>query len=280
MRHAGEASQVDLPRGCRLAYLVSVFDENRREARFPARIVARVVRRHETVELTTGDVSFRGAFLRTDAPPEIRQLIRVEFVMPTGDLVSAHAMVVHVVSPSADLFADTRGPGMGLQFWGPVEQSKAWEQYVYGLKAQQRPEPGIPAAHGSAPARSVPSIPTPAVVDRVRRSSERFKLRLEVVADDESLSTRDISEHGMAIRSNVGMPVGSRVHLTVRASGFEAIEIDVIVRREIDELSFRGVGVEFVDMNEDTRRALMAILRPASKEEDAVFVDRRDPALH
>jgi hypothetical protein len=236
-----------------------VAEENRREARFYARIVARVVRRGETVELMTNDVSFRGAFLRTDAPPALRQLVRVAFVIPTGEIVSAHAMVVHVVHPDGG----SNVPGIGVQFWGPVQESKAWEKYVYDLKVRQRA--GIPSSRAA---------------DKVRRSSERFKLQLEVIVDGRRLSTRDVSENGMAIRSESAMPVGTRAHMQVHSNGHPSISLDVIVRRRIEEPAFQGLGVEFVDLSADAKAALMSILRPAASEDDAIFIDMDDPGLH
>lgn len=234
-------------------------DDKRREARFPARIVARVVRRAENVELITNDVSFRGAFLRTDAPPALRQLVKVSFVMPGGELVSAHAMVVHVVQPGSGHGV----PGIGVQFWGPVQESKAWEKYVYDLKVRERA--GVPSSRAT---------------DKVRRSSERFKLALEVIVDGRRLSTRDVSETGMAIRSESAMPVGTRAHMQVHANGHSSIALDVIVRRRIEEPSFKGLGVEFVDMKSETKTALMSLLRPVAAEEDAIFIDSDDPGLH
>ena len=68
--------------------------EKRRDIRYAARIVARVVKKTETEELLTHEVSFRGAFLRTDAPLGLRQLLKVSFSLPSGATVSAHAMVV------------------------------------------------------------------------------------------------------------------------------------------------------------------------------------------
>lgn len=235
-----------------------VADENRRELRFSARIVARVVRRGETVELMTNDVSFRGAFLRTDAPPSLRQLVRVAFVMPSGELVSAHAMVVHVVQSNGSNI-----PGVGIQFWGPVQESKAWEKYVYELKVRQKA--GVPSSR---------------LTDKVRRSSERFKLQLEVIVDGRRLSTRDVSENGMAIRSESAMPVGTRAHMQVHSNGHPSIALDVIVRRRIEEPNFKGLGVEFVDLTGDARASLMSILRPAATEDDAIFIDMDDPGLH
>lgn len=234
-------------------------EDKRREPRFPARIVARVVRRGDNVELMTNDVSFRGAFLRTDAPPALRQLVRVAFVMPGGELVSAHAMVVHVVPPGSGEGI----PGVGVQFWGPVQESKAWEKYVYELKIKERA--GVPSSRAT---------------DKVRRSSERFKLALEVIVDGRRLSTRDVSESGMAIRSESAMPVGTRAHLQVHSNGHPSLALDVIVRRRIEEPGFKGLGVEFVDVKPDTKDALMALLRPVAAEEDAIFIDGDDPGLH
>ncbi|MDB4940547.1 MAG: hypothetical protein JWP97_81 [Labilithrix sp.] len=235
-------------------------DEKRRELRYPARIVVRVVRRGETVELMTNDVSFHGAFLRTDAPPALRQLVQLAFTMPSGEQVSAHAMVVHLVGAGG---GEASVPGVGVQFWGPVAQSKAWEHYVYDLKVKHRA--GISASQAS---------------DRVRRASERFKLQLEVIVDGRRLSTRDVSENGMAIRSESAMPVGVRAHLQVHSNGQPSIALDVIVRRRIEEPGFKGLGVEFVDLKPDVRAALLSILRPAATEDDAIFIDMDDPGLH
>jgi hypothetical protein len=234
-------------------------DDKRRELRFPARIVARMVRRHESIELITNDVSFRGAFLRTDAPPALRQLVKVAFVMPTKELVSAHAMVVHAVPPGNHGAV----PGVGLQFWGPVQEAKAWEKFVYELKVRERQ--GIPSSRAT---------------DKVRRSSERFKLQLDVIVDGRRLSTRDVSETGMAIRSDSAMPVGTRAHMQVHGNGFASISVDVLVRRRIEEPGFKGLGVEFVDLDAATKDALLALFGPATTDADAVFIDGNDPGLH
>jgi hypothetical protein len=233
-------------------------EDKRREPRFPARIGARMVRRGEHVELMTNDVSFRGAFLRTDAPPALRQLVRVTFTLPTGESVAAHAMVVHVVPPGDSASV----PGAGVQFWGPIEHAKAWEKYVYEVKIRERA--------GIASSR---------VTDKVRRSSERFKLALEIIVDGRRSTTRDVSETGMAIRSESAMPVGTRAHLQVHSNGHPSLALDVIVRRRIDEPSWKGLGVEFVDLAASTREALMALLRPHAADEDAIFIDPDDPGL-
>jgi hypothetical protein len=236
--------------------------DKRRDARYPARIMVRLVRRNETIELLTNDVSFRGAFIRTDAAMSLRQLVRVSFALPAGETVQAHAMVVHAVrgDPKHDPTAPV--PGIGLQFWGPMEQARAWEQFVYDLKVRERA--GVQAAR---------------ITDKVRRASERFRLQLELDVDGHDAKTRDVSENGMAIRTETMLPVGMKVRVNVKARG-EAFPVDVIVRRQIQEPGFRGLGVEFADLSASPRKAIVTFVREAAPREDVVFVKPGDPELH
>jgi hypothetical protein len=237
-------------------------DEKRRDIRYPARIVANVVRRSETLELLTNDVSYRGAFIRTDAPPALRQLLRVTFVLPDGTTkVSAHGMVVRVVTKGEGGEA-SRVPGVGLQFWGPIEQGKAWDQFIYDLKMREKA--GLPNARAT---------------DKVRRSSERFKMALDVALGGETMTTRDVSETGMAIRTNSTLPVGARTTLQIRRH-HESIVVDVVVRRRIEEKGFVGLGVEYVDVPPDARQSIVALVRAEAPDEDVVFIDPSDPGLH
>jgi hypothetical protein len=236
-------------------------NENRRDTRYVARIVAKVVRRGETIELLTNDVSFRGAFLRTDSPPAMRQLVKVTFTLPTGEHVSGHAMVVHAVPPPGD---KERGPGFGLQFWGPMDGGKGWEQFIHELRKEQS-KPQLKAQ--------------PPVQDKVRRASERFRLAIDVVMDGKTVVTRDISETGMAIRTDSPLQVGMKARIRLRA-GDDAIEIDVVVRRQIAERAFPGLGVEYLDQSPGTRQRILAFIQRHGPKEEAVFVAPGDPKLH
>lgn len=233
--------------------------EQRRDVRYAARIVARVARRQQQIELLTNDVSFRGAFIRSDAPPAIRQLLKVSFELPSREVVVGHAMVVRVVSPAE---GNARVPGMGVQFWGPIDNVKAWEAFIHELK--RREQAGTPAAR---------------VSDKVRRSSERFKLALEVELGGQTLVTRDVSRSGMAIRTDSPMPVGVRAQMQLRR-GHESVVVDVVVRRRIDEPDFKGLGVEFVDVTAEARESIVALIRGGAPEEEAIFVSPGDPDLH
>lgn len=235
--------------------------EKRREARYPARIVARVLRRNQTIELLTNDVSFRGVFIRTDSPPTLRQLVKVELVLPEKVVVSGHAMVVHV-TPTPQEKGEGAVPGIGLQFWGPLSNAREWERFVHGLKVREKA--GMAAAKAT---------------DKVRRASERFKLALEVVFDGVTAMTRDISENGMAIRTEIAMPVGTHARLGLR-SGDEVMTFDVVVRRRIDEPGFRGLGVEMVGLDPRKRDTLLQFLGKNAPAEERFFVDVGDPRLH
>jgi hypothetical protein len=237
--------------------------EQRREARYPARIVARVIRRSQTIELLTNDVSFRGVFIRTDSPPALRQLVKIELVLPSGLLVSGHAMVVHVAArPEDQPKGEGAVPGIGLQFWGAMTNAREWEQFIHQLRARERA--------GMAAAKST---------DKVRRASERFKLALEVVFDGKTTMTRDVSATGMAIRSDLAIPLGVRAELEMRA-GDQVMTFEVVVRRSIDEPGFRGLGVEFVNVDVAKREALIRFVRDNTPSEERILISPGDPKLH
>lgn len=222
-----------------------------------------MLRRNHPIELLTNDVSFRGVFIRTDAPPTLRQLVKFELVLPSNVVVSGHAMVVHIAPRPAGIpKGEGPVPGIGLQFWGPVTNGKEWEQFIHELRARQRA--------GLASAKAT---------DKVRRASERFKLAVEVVFDGKTSMTRDVSETGMAVRTDMKLPIGSRAEIELRA-GEQRIQFDVVVKREIEEPSFRGLGVEFVDLDGPRRALLGAFIRSNAPHEEVVLVPPSDPRLH
>lgn len=235
--------------------------DKRRDARYPARIIARVLRRNQSIELLTNDVSFRGVFIRTDSPPALRQLVKIELVVPESVIVTGHAMVVHVM-PTPEIKGEGAVPGIGLQFWGPLVHGREWERFIHELRAREKA--GIAAAKAT---------------DKVRRASERFKLQLEVVFDGKRTMTRDISENGMAIRTDVLMPIGTRAQLGLR-SGDQVMMLDVIVRRTIDEPGFKGLGVELVALQPGQRESIVRFVRMSAPSEDSIFVEVDDPQLH
>jgi len=237
--------------------------ENRREGRYPARIVARLGKGSQAVELLTNNVSFRGVFVRTDAPPALRQLVRVELVLPNKQVVVAHAMVVHIAKrPDGAPKGEGAVPGVGLQFWGPIDNAKEWQAFIHDLRVKEKA--GMAAAKAT---------------DKVRRASERFKLALEVEMDGHRAMTRDVSVNGIAVRTDVAMPVGTRTQVRLNAGGQETV-FDAVVRRAIDEPGFKGLGLELVDMTPEARTELVRFIQTNAPSEERVFVPPGDPKLH
>jgi hypothetical protein len=237
--------------------------EKRREVRYAARIVARLGKGPNATELLTNNVSFRGVFIRTDAPPALRQLIRIELVLPNKELVVAHAMVVHVAKrPDGIPKGEGVVPGVGVQFWGPIDNARAWQAFIHELRQKEK--------EGTATSRAT---------DKVRRASVRLKVMLEVSFDGKKAMTRDLSENGMALRTDVAMDPGSRTQIRLHA-GAQAIVLDAIVRRVIQEPGFRGLGVELVEMTLEKRAALSRFIQAHAPPEERVFVPPGDPKLH
>jgi hypothetical protein len=244
--------------------------ENRRDQRYRTNLSVFVTRGKERTQLLTEDVSFRGMFLRTDSPGAPRQLVRIDVLLPDHHQVSSHAMVVHVVQRVADAPESRHVPGVGVQFWGEINGRAKWDAFIQELTKD--------------PSKRV--VAAPGTPDPVRRSSSRFRIKLEVRLPDLpemlGLATRDMSEDGMSVATEVSYPPGLKTRLIlIHPSTAEAFPIDVIVRRQIKEPNFTGLGVEFIDKSPETRARLRTFLRIPREEleEEVIFVEEDDPAL-
>jgi hypothetical protein len=244
--------------------------ENRRDQRYRAKIAAILWRGQEAMQLLTDDVSFRGVFFRTDMRAALRQLVRVSFTLPGGQDVSGHAMVVHIVPPGAANDGSERVPGVGVQFWGELAGRRSWDAFIQELTKD--------------PSKLV--APPPGAPDPVRRSSSRFRVKLEVRLPDRpemlALTTRDISEDGMSVATEANYPPGLKTRLVlVHPTTLETLPVDVIVRRRIEEKDFVGLGVEFLDKSKNMRAKILAFVRfiPREDEIEIEIVPDDDPQL-
>lgn len=241
-------------------------DPNRRDQRYRAELSALFVRGKEQTRMLTDNVSFRGAFLRTELHATLRQLVRVELTLPDHHVVHAHAMVAHVIPKSAAK-ADSV-PGIGLLFWGEVNGRQRWDSYIQELTK-------VPSL------RVVPAAGAPLPE---RRSSSRFRLKLEVrlpeLPETLALITREVSEDGMSVATDANYPPGLKTRLVlIHPSSDEAFPIDVVVRRHIREPKFTGLGVEFMDKSPELRERLRAFLRLPLEAPEEFDVDMDDDGL-
>jgi len=100
----------------------------RRDKRYRTRLPVRTRIAGRLHALFTEDVSFRGLFVCTDAPPPVRQLIRIETILPPNNVPFAtHGMVVYVIGKDDP---NGRVPGMGVQFYGMGDERRAWESFI------------------------------------------------------------------------------------------------------------------------------------------------------
>jgi Tfp pilus assembly protein PilZ len=213
------------------------YKQPRREERFPVRVPVTLRIGRDTVELYTGDVSFRGLFVCTDNPPTLRQLITVEMQIPPGnDLFTSHGMSVYVLEPGQEV---GRMPGVGIQFYAQADaQRRQWERFV-------------------ATVRSKPLDLPDGAVDPVKRLHRRIAARFEVRPKDldelESIFTRDVSNGGMFLETDMELDPGKSLSVTIyHPVSNRGFTMESIVRRRSSE-DPKGVGVEFTGMDENRR---------------------------
>jgi len=115
-------------------------DEQRREARYAFQIPAVLWRGKRALDVVTEDVSFRGLFLRVNAPPAVRQLVEIEMVLPPDNKrVRLHGMVVYLIR-AAD--GDEHAPGIGVELRGLSGIAHAaWEAFVRDVQEKSRKKP-------------------------------------------------------------------------------------------------------------------------------------------
>ncbi|MCX5732597.1 MAG: PilZ domain-containing protein [Deltaproteobacteria bacterium] len=247
--------------------------EQRRDRRYRYQMQAVLLRGGREVSLLTGDVSFRGLFLRTDDPPPLRQLLQVKLKLPpeNGELV-AHAMAVFVVPAGAA----GQTPGVGLQLYAvSAEVRQRWDGFVRWV-AKAHPE-----------SLDTPMKPVAAALDAVNRQFPRVRraltVRAQSMGDLHHIVTADVSRGGMFLRTGLDVAIGSELRLFVAhpQTGL-TFAVDTVVRRRVESPPDRaGLGVEFVGLDEKRREEFAAFsgLDEMATEDDVVYVAEDDPLL-
>lgn len=140
----------------------------RRDKRYRTQLPVRTRINGRRLSLYTDDVSFRGMFLCTEVPPPVRQLIRIETILPPNNVPFAtHGMVVYVIGVDDP---NGRSPGVGVQFYGMGDERRAWETFIQFIQRRSDPVPdrrsgeqGTVAGNGQAvtppPHRTSPLTP-------------------------------------------------------------------------------------------------------------------------
>ena len=217
-----------------------------RDRRFAIQIAVDVGIGRRTVSALTDNVGANGLFVRSDVAGELRQLITMDlhlgFSMGT---LRTHGMIVHVVSPGG-----TRVPGMGVALYGLDDVRRdRWAAFV---RAARKHAPEVPAK--ALLAYRVDRRPP----EPIRRRYERFEvvleLQVQLVEELVTMYTHDISRGGMLLRTDCDIEPGDGLVLRiVHPRRHDTLSIPCVVRRRVVDEGMRGIGVEFLDLDDETR---------------------------
>jgi Tfp pilus assembly protein PilZ len=239
--------------------------QRRRDTRYRVQIPLVLRCGGRTQKLVTEDVSFRGLFARTDTPPVLRQLIRIEAELPpAGVPFASHGMSVYVIEPAN---AEGRVPGVGIQFYAMGPERTKWEAFINHVRTSAEIVP--PAEDAVAPVRRI--FPRYEVVLPVRpKNLEELYV----------FYSRDVSKGGMFLETEVEVDVGRELRLDVEHPDTKGVfGLEAVVRRQGRQPA-HGIGVEFVNMDDGRRREFYEFVHSAIPElREVELVDEGDPRL-
>jgi hypothetical protein len=90
-----------------------------------------------------------------------------------------------------------------------------------------------------------------------RRHSVGFEVRVPAMGSELRVRAHDISMGGMRLKTNSEIAVGTQIAMNiVHPTTGEQFPLTAVVRHRIDRPDFRGIGVEFVEIDETQRSRL------------------------
>jgi len=196
--------------------------------------------------LNTADVSHGGLFVLTEEALDLRQLVRVELILPTDDQgFSATGWLVH----SRPIDGQAHGAGVGVQFYGVGrEDQDRWDRLVVAMRSRAglRSSPRATLARGFAVYREFKRDAAHVAIVRVTFGS---------LNDLRTALARDIVRGALFFAADAtSLAVGDRVGLEiVHPINDDVFEIDGRVRRVVTDTNVRGLEVK-IALDEDRRR--------------------------
>ena len=237
--------------------------QGRRDQRYNIQLPLTLSLGRKRVEATTGDISLRGLFVRTEQALTAKQYIRLDMTLPFDGQkkLSVFGAVAFVVAPTA-----TPGQvvGAGIEFYGNApEVLQRWESFVNSA-ASRFPE-----------SQNKTVILSGTTGDDVEPPVKRTRFEAEVklkayfgALDDLVLAyTCDVSRGGMFIVAPVVADIGAELSLfLVHPKTGEEFFLSCIVRRHAIDKGVRGMGVEFVNLDEEARHRLWDFINSGEEE--------------
>lgn len=123
-----------------------------------------------SVQVYTGEIGLRGAYIVTEIRHLPRQLVSASIVLPDGSEIDLNGMVIRTVSADA---AARRGapPGIGVQFYGLSRECKQrWEDMFFRILSDRSPrsspeaDDGVPEQASGLTARQATKKSPPSLV--------------------------------------------------------------------------------------------------------------------
>jgi len=242
--------------------------EKRKDRRYPFRVKALLVSGRNEIVAQTEDVSFKGVFVRTDAPLPERHLLRLTFTLPPeGDTLQVTGMVARSVPGRGG-----KPPGAGIQFYGAsAEVLERWNRFIRHVAS------GAPAPAPPAPVFP-PGTPEP-VQRRFPRYAAALRVSLRDVGELEQLYTQNVSKGGLFVGTGLDLPPGTALKLTVvHPRTGEPFPLDAVVRWRAPAPN-PGLGLEFTGIDDRKREAFFDFVRSEIPVEEVTFVGEGDPRL-
>ncbi len=205
----------------------------RRETRYPFRLQVTLRSGAETFQLDTSDVSYRGIFLCTESPPNLRELIAIEATLPPDNTpFHSHGMCVFSLTENASSATNTSGTG--IQFYAQSENDRGvWERFILHVRESISEE----------------DLELPSSARRRHpRLDVKFEVKFEVkpanISELETLYSRNLSTGGMFLETELNLDIGQALELSIlHPLDTSSFTINSTVRRR--SLNPIGLGVEF-----------------------------------
>jgi hypothetical protein len=173
-----------------------------REQRYLAEIVAELLHGQQRVlRSVTWNVSPRGAFILTDAPPPVRQLFRVRFFLPPSELPATFECLAAHAVPTPKEEDETRPPGIGVQLFGVAGvDGTRWQQFMRWLRAEH-------------PESTTRSLRLHSLRSKPRASSGGIRLSFASLEEFYRVCQQDFAKHGFVLPLAGQLPPGRELEL-------------------------------------------------------------------
>lgn len=208
--------------------------ENRKDPRVDVALNVTIFTAPGEKEFKTKDISYRGVFIVTQEPYNLRHLVRFHAQTDSGEKFEMLGLVAHRIN-TFDAKERNKLPGMGIQLYSlGTETRKRWRRFVT-QSCESDPE--------SRHALEIQEMP-------------RLKIHLKNEKMKKQFMEHDFPSDGIFYRTSILSPVGSRVLCEIihpiTEKSFQLIAT-VLDTRDGSRRQ-RGIQIQFDELSEATNK--------------------------